>query len=245
MIKTLYFIILFCCITSLSAQEYQFPEINHYCNKSRLAYKAFVGSKDIEQSHLLFQYDVKFYHLDLQVENNSVDISGNVSIKARVTNTQIDTFAFELVDELIVDEILFNGVSKSFVRNNNEVFVMIDIPIFQGELFTCQIFYHGTPPTGGFFSGITTEYDSTWNKHVTWTLSEPFNARQWWPTKQVLTDKADSVWVFITTSSGNKAGSIGLLTNTVNLPNDKVRYEWKSKYPIAYYLISFAVADAI
>ncbi len=243
MIKALFHIVLIVCFSSLSAQEYQFPELNHYCSKSRLAFKALTGSKDIEQSHLLFQYDVKFYHLDLQVENNAVDISGNVTIKAKVVNTQIDTFVFELVDELIVDEILFNGVSKSFERNNNEVFVLIDNPVFQGEIFTCQVFYHGTPPTGGFFSGISTEYDSTWNKHVTWTLSEPFNARQWWPTKQVLTDKADSVWVFITTSSGNKAGSIGLLTNTVNLPNNKVRYEWKSKYPIAYYLISFAVAE--
>lgn len=243
MSKALYFIITFFSLTFLTAQEFTLPEINHYCHKSQIALKALKSSKDIEQSHLLFQYDVKFYHLDLHVENNTVDISGNVTIKAQVVNTQIDTFAFELVDELTIDAILFNGESKTFTRNNNEVFVPLENPVFNEDFLTCQVFYHGTPPTGGFFSGISTKYDSTWNKHVTWTLSEPFNARQWWPTKQVLTDKADSVWVFLTTSSVNKAGSIGLLTNTVNLPNDKVRYEWKSKYPIAYYLISFAVAD--
>lgn len=55
--------------------------------------------------------------------------------------------------------------------------------------------------------------------------------------------QADSVWVFLTTHSKNKAGSNGLLKNVVNLPNNKVRYEWKSKYPVAYYLISFAVAE--
>jgi len=191
----------------------------------------------------LFSYDVTFYYLDLNVENNSVDISGNVTIHAKVTVNELDTFAFELVDELIIDSVKINGFQQSYYRNNNEVFVITGEVLLQNENFTCQIFYHGTPPTGGFFSGISTEYDSTWNKNVTWTLSEPFNARQWWPTKQVLTDKADSVWVFITTSAGNKAGSIGVLVDVVSLPNNKARFEWKSRYPISYYLISFAVSE--
>ncbi len=39
------------------------------------------------------------------------------------------------------------------------------------------------------------------------------------------------------------AGSQGLLTNVSVLDNNQLRYEWKSNYPIAYYLISFAVSD--
>ncbi len=73
--------------------------------------------------------------------------------------------------------------------------------------------------------------------------SEPFAAKDWWPNKQVLTDKADSVWVFLTTSPNEMAGSQGLLTNVTVLDNNQLRYEWKSNYPIAYYLISFAVSD--
>ena len=33
------------------------------------------------------------------------------------------------------------------------------------------------------------------------------------------------------------------MTNIVNLDNNKTRFEWKSKYPIDYYLISFAVSE--
>ncbi|MBZ0241953.1 MAG: T9SS type A sorting domain-containing protein, partial [Bacteroidales bacterium] len=73
--------------------------------------------------------------------------------------------------------------------------------------------------------------------------SEPFSAKDWWPNKQVLTDKSDSVWVFLTTNTNEMAGSQGLLTNITDLGNNKLRYEWKSNYPIAYYLISFAVSD--
>jgi aminopeptidase N len=61
--------------------------------------------------------------------------------------------------------------------------------------------------------------------------------------KQDLTDKADSSWVFVTSTKPNIAASNGLLTAVVELSDNKVRYEWKSSYPINYYLIFIAVAE--
>lgn len=243
-LKYFLFIILFVyLILPLSAQDIVNSDPEHFCSKKMInKYKASF-SKDIIQSPLLHDYDVKFYHLDLEVENNTVYISGNVLLNAQVEANELDTFAFELLNELTVEKVMINEIDCDFTHINDEVFVQPNQPLNEGEEFSAQIFYHGLPPTGGFFSGISTEYDSNWEKSVTWTLSEPFNARQWWPTKQVLTDKADSVWVSLTTSAENKAGSIGLLHSVVPLPDNKVRYEWRSKYPIAYYLISFAVAE--
>jgi aminopeptidase N len=192
---------------------------------------------------LLENYDVSFYFLDLNVENNTVDLSGNVTIKARSTVAMLDTFAFELNTALIIDSVFVDGIQRSFQHSSDLATVPLAEPVSQGILFSVRIFYHGTPPTGGFFSGITTDYSTTYQKNVTWTLSEPYAAKDWWPTKQDLRDKADSVWVFLTTSAENKAGSEGLLTAVTNIPGGKVRYEWKSHYPIDYYLISFAVAD--
>jgi len=39
------------------------------------------------------------------------------------------------------------------------------------------------------------------------------------------------------------AGSNGKLVNTVPVEGGKTRYEWRSYYPIDYYLISIAVVD--
>ena len=120
------------------------------------------------------------------------------------------------------------------------------VPVTQiaaGSAFSMQIFYEGDPGSEGFFAGLTKSYSETWQTHVVWTLSEPFSAKEWFPVKQDLEDKADSCWVFLTTSSENMVGSQGLLTQKVDLGNGQTRFEWKSKYPIAYYLISFAVAD--
>ncbi len=199
------------------------------------------NSKDIIQTPLLNDYDVKFYFLNINVENTSIYVSGDVTYKAQVVATELDTFACELVGQMTVDEILINGTAQNVIHTNDEVFVPLDNPIPEGELFTAVISYHGTPPTGGFFSGITNTTD--WGKQVTWTLSEPFAAREWWPAKQVLEDKADSAWVFLTTSVGNMAGSEGLLTAVTPMPDNKQRFEWKTRYPIDYYLLSFAVSE--
>jgi len=76
-------------------------------------------------------------------------------------------------------------------------------------------------------------------------LSEPFSAYEWWPCKQSLRDKADSVSVKITVPSSCKAGSNGVLENVIDLGNGKSRYEWKHRHPIDYYLVSVAIAEYV
>ena len=85
--------------------------------------------------------------------------------------------------------------------------------------------------------------DYTYDKRVTYTLSEPYEAKDWFPVKQDLLDKADSVWVFITTREGLMGGSNGLLTRISHPEPGKITYEWKTRYPTDFYLISFTVAD--
>lgn len=194
------------------------------------------------QSDLLFKYDVKFYWLDIEVSNTETFVSGNVTINA-TSNVVLDTFAFELIDIMVIDSFFVNNVRyTNYTRQEDNVLYPID-QLGPDEDFSVKVYYHGNPQSGGFFSGLNQGYSSTWNKEMVWSLSEPFNAKQWFPVKQDLEDKADSVWVFLTTSSENMAGSQGLLTNVVDLGNGNTRYEWKSKYPIAYYLISYAVTD--
>ncbi|MBK8145443.1 MAG: hypothetical protein IPK62_10850 [Bacteroidetes bacterium] len=58
-------------------------------------------------------------------------------------------------------------------------------------------------------------------------------------------DKADSAWIFVTTSDENKVGSNGILEGIDAMPNNKVRYRWKTHYIIDYYLISVAIAKYV
>ena len=205
-------------------------------------YAALKNSKDIVQSPYLFDYDVKFYFLDIEVTGASTYITGEVTIKAQTLVADFDTIAFELLASMNIDGVEVNGSPVTYYRVGDESFAVLSTPLAEGDIFDITISYHGTPDSGGFFSGVSHSI-STWGDPVTWTLSEPFNARDWWPTKQVLEDKADSSWVFLTTPLDEMAGSEGVLTNITPIGSDKHRFEWKSQYPIDYYLISFAVSN--
>ncbi len=197
------------------------------------------------QNSSLDNYDVKFYFLDLEADNLSTFIKGNVSITAQVVSTPLAEFVVELINALQVDSVYFNNTKINFTHSADEISVTLPSPLPVGEVFEATFFYQGNPQTGGFFSGISNGFSSSWGNQVTWTLSEPLNAKVWFPCKQVLEDKADSVDIFITVPDHLKAGSNGLLTNTVPLPENRLRFEWKTRYPIAYYLISMSIASYV
>ena len=202
------------------------------------------ASPKVLPTELQNAYDVKWYFLNLNAENSSVELSGDVTIKAQVVWSVMDTFSFHLHQNYTIDSIKVNGNLTSWEDHGDERWVTpLSIPC--GDIFDVQIFYNGSVNTGGsFFSGISNVTDNRWGSFpVTYTLSEPNNAYHWFPVKQDLTDKADSSWVFVTTTKPNMAASNGLLTNVIELDDNKVRYEWKSTYPIDYYLIFIAVAE--
>ncbi|MFC2151305.1 M1 family aminopeptidase [Bacteroidota bacterium] len=197
------------------------------------------GDINIYYNPVLDKYDVYFVKLDIAVSDQSTDVQGNVTIHAKAKK-ELDTLLFDLDSSMTVDSIFINSKKVIAEHIGNELRYIFDSPLLVNEIVTAQIYYQGTPP---LYGGVSNGYDSQWGKNVTWTLSESFHASEWWPCKQVLSDKIDSAYIFLTCDDDCMAGSNGLLTNIVSLPNNKKRFEWKTYYPINYYLISFAVAE--
>ncbi len=198
---------------------------------------------NLSQIALTELYDVHFYKLDLNVERTTRDLSGIVEIHATVTRSGLNTVLFELHEDLTINSIVINGVNSTFIRNGSAVSVSVNLAM--GDNFIVSVDYGGTPPVNGWGErGVFNDF-SQYGDQVTFTRSQPFSSYRWWPCKQSLTDKADSIYVYLTTDSTNKAGSIGLLTDVADLGNGKFRYEWQSTYPIDYYLVSYSVAEYI
>jgi aminopeptidase N len=192
------------------------------------------------------KYDVHFYSLDLSMTNLNTDVTGTAEIHA-TARVDLDSALFELFQTLSITEIRVNGNPVLFSRNNSAVKAPVNV--LAGDAFIIAIDYNGTPPTsatnplGG--AGMTNDNSPSWGNQVTWSLSEPFSAYEWFPCKQSLTDKADSCAVKITVPNSCKAGSNGILENVVDVGNQKMRYEWKHRHPIDYYLISVSIAEYI
>jgi aminopeptidase N len=202
------------------------------------------AQQDAATRALLLKYDARFWHLDLEVSHLSLTLKGYARTQLTVTATSLDTLAFELHSALTVDSVRVGGVRRSFLRRGHTIRIPLNPQPPQGTLVEAEVFYRGTPPSTGA-TGIFNRASPTWGNQVTWTLTQPFYAHTWWPCKQILTDKADSVWVFLTVPAGTKAGSNGLLEGVDTLSDGRLRYRWKSRYPIAYYLVAFAVAEYI
>jgi len=230
-------------VADLTAINAQGSYISDYSGNRGAGNEPELVSENLALLADLDQYDVTFYFLDLVVQNTTTYISGNAIIGAISEVPTLETLVFELSSVLTVDSILIDGVKHDFVKGDDIVTVSLTNPIPNSNYFDAQVYYRGTVPQAGFFSAMITREVSAWGTQVTWTLSEPYNALGWFPCKQVLSDKADSVYVFLTTDNSLMAGSNGILTDIVTLPGNKVRYEWKSYHPIAYYLISLSVAD--
>ncbi|MEQ9063645.1 MAG: M1 family aminopeptidase [Vicingaceae bacterium] len=192
-------------------------------------------------------YDVHYYKLDLHLENNTTFIEGMGRIGA-LASTNLSSVEFELHSNYTIDSIVVQGVKQPYSRTSSVITVNLFATISQGSTFNIDVYYHGNAPSGGTAAigdGFSTGSSPSWGNSVTWSLSEPYAAYEWFPVKQVLNDKADSSEVWITTDSSNMAGSNGVLENITSITGGKKRYEWKSRYPIAYYLISVSVAQYV
>jgi aminopeptidase N len=206
-----------------------------------------IYSKDLNSfnatQHNKYNYDVKFYWLDLHVSDSSTFVQGSVSILLEAIDKPLQQVVLDFSTQLKTDSVIINHQPVNYLHADNELIINLNSEVAPESRITIQIFYHGLGKTINVPDGIYNKYNATWDSRVTWTLSEPFAALNWFPCKQSITDKADSVYVFLSTDNDLKAGSNGKLTAQVSLPSNRIRYEWKSSYPIAYYLISFAVGN--
>lgn len=185
-------------------------------------------------------YDIKYVKLDLTVPNTGATVRGIATTRAQVLATNLTEYVFELNSGMTVDSVRINGVGLPWSIGPGIRRVALPAALPQGSLFTVEVGYHGTAV--GNLAGLRGAVVGGSSDRATYTLSESYEARDWWPCKQSLTDKIDSSDVWLTVPSNCKGGSNGLLTAITFLPGSLNRYEWQSRYPIDYYLISLSVS---
>lgn len=229
-----------CCLVSVSAQE----RSDALCSAGKRYLSQSNNQKPTIASPEEDKYDVKHVFINVALSSTSVAIQGNVTTTALVVAPLLQTYVFELDTQLAIDSILINGQLTSFSNNGYVRTAIIPIAVPNGSLFSAQVYYHGNPVAGnGYFkAGLNNAVDGEWGYRSTYTLSEPYMAYQWWPCKQSLKDKIDSadIWIGVSNHENAKAGSNGILDKVTQVATFSI-YQWKTKYPIAYYLLSAAV----
>ena len=235
--------------TLISISSVFFMDVNAQsaCSVSKSTPTNHTQAVPVSHIVLMNKYDMKFQHLNLNLERTGKSVSGSVRSLAQVKSSTLDTFGLELYSDLIIDSARINGTLITPIRNSHAVNFILPNTLQTNDMIDAIVYYRGTAPTlngSAIGDGLNNGTSQSWGNQVTWSLSEPYSAYEWFPCKQQLQDKIDSVYVFVTTDATNKVGSNGVLTAVVDLGNKK-RYEWKSRHVIDYYLISIAVAKYV
>jgi len=184
-------------------------------------------------------YDVAYYRCYWNVDPAINYISGNITTFFKPTQSLFDSLVFNLNNSLTVDSVLYHNRSLIYNHASDLLTIIFLSVIPENKVDSVSIYYKGVPANTGFGSFVQSTHNGT---PIIWTLSEPYGASDWWPCKNGLTDKADSLDIFVNTPSIYKAASNGLLITVTPNGSNNV-FHWKHRYPIATYLICFAVTN--
>ncbi len=187
-----------------------------------------------------YNFDIGYHRCEFTVfPRSNADIQGSVMSRVKVSKNT-DTLYMDMRRELILDSVKHAGNTLSYRHIGDRVWLINSQGWAAGQIDSFTLYYHGTP------NGTGNRYFSR-DKHQTdWiisSLSQPYGAYYWWPCKQTLTDKIDSIDIHINTHRGMLAASQGLLIDSAVINPLVVKYHWQHRYPIATYLVSIAVSN--
>jgi aminopeptidase N len=190
-------------------------------------------------------YDIKYHRLEWNVDpaSSPISIAGDITTYWEAKES-MNTITFDIANNLNVTEVTQRGVSLSFAQSGDEVVITFPTAQNTGVLDSLTISYNGNPASSGFGSFEQSTHNGV---PILWTLSEPYGAMGWWPCKQDLIDKIDSIDVYVTHpqfygAHEYKTASNGLLQSEVVTGSNKTTH-WKHKYPIPAYLVAIAVTN--
>ncbi len=208
---------------------------------SELEQQAWLKTHNTLETSALNNYNVVYHRCYWEIDPSVNYIKGNITTFFKPTVSNFTQVEVDLASNLTVDSVKYHAALVSFSHNSDDLLQINTgtlIPI--NALDSLTVYYQGKPSGGsGFGSFVQSTHNGT---PIIWTLSEPFGAKTWWPCKQNLSDKIDSIDILVKTPSMNRVASNGLLVSELANGPDKI-FHWKSRYPIAPYLVAIAVTN--
>ncbi len=185
------------------------------------------------------EYDMDYYKIDLDINHVTEIIYGSVDTYGTVVISSLDSVKINLLNSMTVDSVYNLSGNLAFSHLSDHLTIYLDAAHVQGEQFYFTVVYHGHPAGSSGFLGL--EFSERNLLPLITTLSEPMGARSWWPCNDISRDKMDSVDIIVTVDTSLVVSSNGLIESEVDNGDGTHTVHWKSKYPIAPYLVSLGI----
>jgi aminopeptidase N len=186
------------------------------------------------------KWDLTYNKMELTINPEVLYIEGEVLFQFVALEDQLTSVTIDLSNELLVTSIKHQNTNLSYARSTNKIHVSFPEALSKNEIYSFTVEYEGTPTSSGFGS-IERSFHSDGIASLE-TLSQPYGAKDWWPCKQSLADKIDSIDVIVHSPKQYETASNGvLIENSIN--GDTRTCTWKHRHPIATYLVFFSTTQ--
>lgn len=219
------------------SQEHADKEMQLLIQREISNYQKMANVNNINPNTL--NYDLTYQRMDVELDPAQYHISGSVTSHFK-PKENLSSIYFDLTKALTVSEVHYHGQSLNFQQlNSNELKIDFQNTLNANVLDSLTIHYSGAPSTDN--QAFSTSYQN--GIPVLYTLSEPYGAKDWFPTKQSLNDKIDEFDFKITTPAQYDVAANGKLMSEIMLPNNKKLTFWRTKYPTTAYLIALSITQ--
>lgn len=189
-------------------------------------------------------WDLKYYHLDVQVFPDEQSISGVNTIQYEVLEPY-NRMQIDLMPPMQIDKVLQEGKQLEVIHDENAHFILLDKPQKKGQVDSVEVYFSGKPPVSEnppWTSGWTWKKDSLGN-HFIANANQGSGPRIWWPNKDHMYDEVDSMSISARVPDGLIAVSNGRLKSEEKHRDGTRSYHWFISNPINSYGVNINVAD--
>ncbi|HCA42828.1 MAG TPA: hypothetical protein DEP28_06195, partial [Bacteroidetes bacterium] len=183
-------------------------------------------------------YDVIHNNISLSFDIKERILIGNVKMTALNLSDTLNKIYINFLDNMNVNSVKLNDADINYNRKNNYIIIDSKNQLSKSKEFTVEISYQGKPLNEGFDSF---SFKFIEGNICIYNLSEPNYAPNWWPCKDILTDKF-LMDMIMTVPDDLTAVSNGILHSESSSQDGLKTFHWKSTYPITTYLVSIAVS---
>jgi len=191
-------------------------------------------------------YDVTFYDLSVSVDPSDSTIAGTLRLDARIV-VPSEVVALDLDTLLAIQSIALtdveSAVSLPFRQSGGRVFVELPHTKQPGDALSLTVEYGGRPrvaprpPWDGGVQWATTPSGAPWIA----TSNQMIGADVWWPNKDHVSDKPDSMAIRVTVPDPLVVATNGRLEGVTENGDGTRTYAWFVSTPISDYNVALNI----
>jgi len=190
-------------------------------------------------------FDVYYYDLHVNIYPKMESIDGYNTIYFLVKN-KTNKIQIDLFEQYEIIEVTWKNQNLTYHRDHNAIFISFPEYLELNSSQQLMISYKGIPRVAK---------NPPWNGGFIWEISdsvpyigvtcEHLGASSWWPNKDHLSDKPDSMKITIGAPNNLYVVANGNYKKTYELGSNYSAHEWFVSYPIPNYSVSFYIGDFV